>query len=398
MNPEETLLKEADRCVKCGICLPHCPTYTLTRDEGDSPRGRISLIQGIAGGHLDSAQANRHLDRCLSCLACQAACPSGVDYSQLIDGIRARRHKSRGERLAHHLITHLPYRSWSRLGLWLYRHTGIRPLLRTLGGRRFRRLDGLLPEHARVGSWRSSYPATTSRQGRVGLFTGCAGRISDRRALDAAIAVLTRLGFAVVVPDDQGCCGAMHQHTGEPQTAETMATINHKAFADKELDAVLYLASGCGTQLTELPLPAPVYEISQFLNRCHWPDDMRLNPVDGAVGLHSPCTLRHQLKLADEPEKLLLRIPGIRLIRLDQIQCCGAAGSYLLEQPEMSDALGARAIQQLPGQELQFLATSNSGCALQLARGLRQAGRKIRTVHPVELVEISLRERGSDQA
>lgn len=390
MNQNETLLEEADRCVKCGICLPHCPTYNLTQDEGDSPRGRISLIQGIAGGVLDSKRASRHLDRCLGCLACQAVCPSGVNYSQLIDGIRAARHQSRQQRLMHHLITHLPYQGWGRIGLWLYRHSGVRPLLRTLGGGRARRLDNLLPDRARVGKWRQTYSPPTPGQGRVGLFTGCAGRISDRPALDAAVAVLTRLGYEVAIPRDQGCCGAMHQHSGDPATAETMARINHQAFDDKNLDALIYLASGCGTQLIKQPLAIPVYEISQFLNRCHWPEDSALNPMNCTVGLHSPCTLKHQLKLAHEPEKLLLRIPGIRLIRLDQIECCGAAGSYLLEQPEMADALGARAIRQVPLQELRFLATSNSGCALQMASEIRKAGHPIRTVHPIELIHNSL--------
>lgn len=397
MNPNETLLKEADRCVKCGICLPHCPTYNLTRDEGDSPRGRISLIQGIASGAVDSPRASRHLDRCLGCLACQAACPSGVDYSQLIDGFRATRRIKRRERLAHYLVTHLPYQSWSGIGLWLYRHSGLRPLLRLLGGGRLRRLDHLLPERARVGKWQQRYSPTTPRQGRVGLFTGCAGRIIDQPALDAAIAVLTRLGYEVVIPDDQGCCGAMHQHAGDPATALAMAGINQQAFDNKDLDALVYLASGCGTQLARQPFDPPVYEISQFLNRCHWPAESILNPMDCTVGLHTPCTLKHQLKLADEPERLLGRIPGLRLLRLERIECCGAAGSYLLEQPEMADALGARAIQQVPLAELQFLATSNSGCALQLASEISKTGHPVKTVHPVELINTSLNREGRDR-
>lgn len=390
MNLNEKLLKEADRCVKCGICLPHCPTYNMTRDEGDSPRGRISLIQGIASGALDSSQAYRHLDRCLGCLACQAACPSGVDYSQLIDGIRTTRQKSRKQRITHHLITHLPYRNWGRMAFWLYRHSGIRPLLRTLGGERFRRLDDLLPDQASPGKWKQHYPAGKPGQGRVGLFTGCAGRISDRPALDAAIAVLTRLGYEVIIPGNQDCCGAMHQHSGDPVTADAMALNNQQAFGDKGLDALIYLASGCGSQLIKQPFPIPVLEISQFLNRCHWPNDAVLHPMDCTVGLHAPCTLKHQLKLADEPENLLLRIPGIRLTCLDRIECCGAAGSYLLEQPMMADALGEQAIQQVPLQELQFLATSNSGCALQLASKIRKSGHAIRTVHPIELINTSL--------
>lgn len=390
VNLNDALLKEADRCVKCGICLPHCPTYTLTQDEGDSPRGRIALIQGIASGALDSPQASRHLDRCLGCLACQAACPSGVDYSSLIDGFRATRHQTGKQRLIHYLVTRLPYQRWSGSVLGLYLHSGLRPLLKRLGGKQIGRLDALLPEQARLGKWRQHYPSTGLTQGRVGLFTGCAGRVSDRLALDAAIAVLNRLGYEVVIPRNQGCCGAMHQHAGDPTTAERMSGINQRAFDDQELEAVIYLASGCGAQLTGQPFAAPVFEISQFLNQCHWPETAALNSLNCAVGLHSPCTLKYPLKLAEEPAKLLQRIPGLRLIRLDQIDCCGAAGSYLLEQPAMADTLGTRAIQQIPLQQIAFLATSNSGCALQLARQLRNSDRHIQTVHPVELVNQSL--------
>ncbi|AKH22280.1 hypothetical protein AAY24_13865 [Sedimenticola thiotaurini] len=390
MNHNDALLKEADRCVKCGICLPHCPTYKLTQDEGDSPRGRISLIQGIASGALDSQRAHRHLDRCLGCLACQSACPSGVDYSRLIDGYRATRSQTRRQRIIHSLITRLPYQGWSRIGLWLYTHTGLRQLLRPLIGKKMRRLDDLLPNRARLGSWRPRYPTSSPKQGRVGLFTGCAGRISDRPALDAAIAVLTRLGYEVVVPENQGCCGAMHQHGGDPTSAERMSNVNQRAFDNQGLDAIIYLASGCGAQLTRHPFAAPLYEISQFLNRCHWPTECQLNAMDCTVGLHSPCTLKYPLELTNEPEQLLRRIPDLRLVCLDQIDCCGAAGSYLLEQPAMSDALGSRAIRQVALQQLQFLATSNSGCALQLAREVRQSPQTIRTVHPVELINQSL--------
>jgi len=386
----DALLKEADRCVKCGICLPHCPTYKLTQDEGDSPRGRIALIQGIASGALDSPQASRHLDRCLGCLACQAACPSGVDYSRLIDGFRASRHQTGKQRLIHYLVTRLPYQRWSGSILGLYLHSGLRPILKRLGGKQIGRLDALLPEQARLGRWRQRYAATTPTQGRVGLFTGCAGRVSDRLALDAAIAVLNRLGYEVVIPGNQGCCGAMQQHSGDPATAGHMASINQQAFDEQELEAVIYLASGCGTQLSRQHFAAPVFEISQFLNQCHWPEEATLNSLDCDVGLHSPCTLKYPLKLAEEPAKLLQRIPGLRLLSLDQIDCCGAAGSYLLEQPAMADALGSRAIQQIPLQQIQFLATSNSGCALQLARELRNTGQDIQTVHPVELINQSL--------
>lgn len=260
------------------------------------------------------------------------------------------------------------------------------------------RLDALLPEQARVGNWKRRYAPIGEKQGRVGLFTGCVGRISDQQALDAAIAVLTSLGYEVIVPGDQGCCGALQQHSGNPKAARSMGDINHKAFAGQGLDVILYLASGCGAQLATQTMEVPALEVSQFLNRCHWPESVQLHPLASSVGLHSPCTLKHQLKLADEPAKLLLRIPDIRLTRLDHITCCGAAGSYLLEQPEMSDTLAAQATRRILEQNLHYLATSNSGCALQIAKGIRNTDRPIRVVHPIQLIYFSLNGRGDQNS
>jgi len=384
------LIHEADRCVKCGICLPVCPTYQLTQDEGDSPRGRISLIQALANGHLTSADTQYHLDRCLNCLACQSACPSGVQYGELIDGARATGKTGWKKRFTLKLISRQPYRRSSRAGLWLYRSSGLRALFRLIGGKRYQRLDNLIPENAKVGSWANLYPPTTTPQGRVGLFTGCVGRISDRTALDAAIKVLTRLGFEVAIPSDQGCCGALQQHAGESLEAQQMSEINIQAFKRAGLDAILFVASGCGAHLVKQSFDIPVLEITQFLNRCHWPAQIELKPLPHTVGLHTPCSLKHQLKLASEPERLLQRIPGIQLITLQQVDCCGAAGSYLLEQPAMADALRQNAIDKITPMNLQYLATSNSGCALHLAGGLREIVGKPQILQPIELIEMSL--------
>lgn len=385
------LLTEADRCVKCGLCLPVCPTYRLTLDEGDSPRGRIALIQAQVNGHLTSMDTQYHLDRCLGCLACQSACPSCVRYGELIDGARSLQQASWKRRLLLKLISRQPYHRSSAIGLRLYQFSGLRALLRLIGGNRYQRVDNLLPENARVGHWATLYPATTPSQGRVGLFTGCVGRMSDRTALDAAIKVLNRLGYAVVIPSDQGCCGALQQHAGESRAAQRMGDNNKRAFSRARVDAILFVASGCGAHLVRQSFDGPVLEITQFLNRCHWPDEIELKPLPCRVGLHTPCTLRHQLKLASEPERLLQRIPELRLVPLQQIDCCGAAGSYLLEQPAMADALRQNAIDQIIPMDLEFLATSNSGCALHLASGLCARVGKPRILQPIELIEMSLR-------
>ena len=384
------LLQEADRCVKCGICLPHCPTYKLTLDEGDSPRGRIALIQGIIEGRLESGRAEEHVARCLGCLACEAACPSQVRYGSLLDGYRATRPPPRSQRLVQYLISHLPYTSWAGIALWIYRFSGIRFLTRRLGGHRFRRIDNLMPPGARLQRWPvNNYPGSAP-QGRVALFTGCVGRITDQTALEAAIAVLTRLGYEVAIPLEQHCCGAMHQHAGSLDRAAALAEKNRHAFPASKYDALIYLASGCGAQLVKQQYEIPTLEISQFLNQCQWPAGTSLGTLEQTVAVHIPCTLKHQLKLDNHTHQLLQRIPGIKLQQLDEIDCCGAAGSYLLQQPAMADRLLQQAMELTLSMQPDIITTSNTGCALQLASGVRQGGHNIRVMHPVELVLESL--------
>lgn len=387
---DQQLLAEADRCVKCGLCLPHCPTYRLTRNEGDSPRGRIALIQALAGGLVSSPALQRHLDRCIGCRSCETACPSGVAYGQLIDAIRSRRKPSLNQ-LQQRLISGLPYLSGSAGLLRLYQYSGLQQLARRVGGPRFRRLDDLMPRLTPAGAWRKLYPARGKRNGRVGLFTGCVGRIIDRRALTAAIELLNRCGIEVLVPPAQACCGALQQHNGNPRAARQLAARNRAAFEGQGLDAIIYLASGCGTQLRDYPqmgqpLQPPRYDICRYLSELAWPDHLQPAALPRRVLLHTPCSQRHAIREPDAAVHLLQRIPGIALQTLDNPGCCGAGGGYLLSQPEMADTLRQETLAETTRIRPDFLATSNTGCAMHLAAGLRQAGSKVQVLHPVELL------------
>ena len=388
---DRQLLAEADRCVKCGLCLPHCPTYRLTRDEGDSPRGRIALIQALLGGALDSPALQRHLDRCIGCRSCESACPSGVRYGLLIDSARSRGPRSGRDRLINGLVARLPYHPGSGRLLRFYQHSGLQRLARLGGGSRFRRLDDLLPELAAAEPWREVYPAQGARTGRVGLFTGCIGRIADRQALDAAIHLLTRLGLEVQVPADQACCGALQQHNGDPGAAAALAARNRAAFGGRGLDAVIYLASGCGTQLHDYPqlggaLAPPLFDVSRFLCDRPWPPGLEPAAFEGRVLLHTPCSQRHAIGQPDAALALLQRIPGIDLRTFAEPSCCGAGGAYLLSQPEMADRLRQQTLDAIAATAPDILATSNTGCAMHLAAGLRQAGSPVQVLHPVELL------------
>lgn len=383
------ILREADRCVKCGLCLPHCPTYRLSRDEGDSPRGRIALIQALASGQVGGTALGKHLERCLGCLACQSACPSGVKYGFLIDAAKTLT-PTRG-RLVRRAISWLPYRSWSAPLLRFFGGSGLRRLSRTIGGRRFRRLEQLMPPAGHLpGGWKRLYPAGTGSRGRVGLFTGCVGRLADHEALSSAIRVLNRLGLDVVVPENQGCCGALHLHNGDEARSESLAEQNLKAFNREEIDALLFLASGCGAHLAGMPFHAPVLEISRYLDDMEWPPDVALGSLEISVALHTPCSLRHHLKMPWAPENLLKRIPGVKLLKPVNPDCCGAAGSFLLQQPEIADSLRDASVSEIERMGVEYLATGNTGCAMHLASGLRESGADIKTVYPVQLIEMSM--------
>ncbi len=392
MDIKDRIGLEADRCVKCGICLPHCPTYKLYRNEGESPRGRIALIQALTTGAVQSQKAEQHLSHCLTCLACEKACPSSVKYGELIDLYREQRAVKQKQKppLRLNLLSRLPNHKASYPLYWAYQHLGIRPLARMLMGRRFRRLDNLLPPSAGPARLTSKV-TTTKTKLRVGLFTGCVARITDRKPLQATIKVLNRLGVDVILPNKQSCCGALHYHNGHPKTAEQLADTNSNAFNGLELDAIVYIASGCGAQLVENPaFEMPVLEICQFLNQLDWPQNPTLAPYSGDVVLHTPCTLKNHLRLEHETDKLLDKIPDLQLKKLPHTECCGAAGNLIIEQPELSDKLREPALQALTKAPPTLLLTSNSGCAMHLRAGISMMQIQTETAHPIELIERQL--------
>lgn len=400
MNQEQ-ILAEADRCVKCGYCLPHCPTYALNADEGESPRGRIALIQALIQGTVDTPRLHQHLDSCLVCRACEAACPSEVHYGQLISAVRAIQKISNGtpgamHRLGLSLLTRAPYKRTLANLAGSYQRLGFASLASRLGGAATHRLHGLMPAGLKAQAWNEVYPATAPTVGRVGLFTGCIGRITDRPALLAGIRILNRLGYEVVVPSNQRCCGAMHLHEGDLAEAESLARQNQDAFSDHQLDAILGVATGCSSRLMEYekedtPLAAPVMDISSFL--CNTPGigELELRPLHKRVAIHTPCSMKNLQKDRSAPHRLLKQIPEIDLFELQENGlCCGAAGLYLLTNPQGADALREDKINGLQQGRAEILITSSTGCALHMAAGIRETGMEVEVLHPVELLSRQL--------
>lgn len=391
----------ADLCVKCGLCLPHCPTYRLTQDEAESPRGRIALMQGLATGVLEPTPALQdHIEGCLTCRSCETVCPAKVPYGELLDQGRGLLHeqgKSWPSRWwLQWLIKHGP-RQWIQRSLrWLQQLGVLRALSLLLPGQtQARRLLRYLPPLAAPTSWNSHYPAQGDKRGSVSLFTGCIGEMMQPQVLRDSITVLNALGFDVEVPPDQACCGALNLHAGRTEAAARLAQRNQAAFTGRTL---VGCDSGCLTTLREYGQFASnragkmlsVHDICAFVDR-HWHDGMTVAPLSARVALHIPCTQRNGLKDPMSSQRLLRRIPGLDLILLNPAGgCCGAAGDYFLSHPDTSDQLVQPLCQQINAANVDAVLSSNVGCALHV-RAHCEGGGKADVMHPISLLVRQLR-------
>jgi len=389
------LLNEADRCVKCGLCLPHCPTYLKLTDEADSPRGRIALIQAWAAGELEpSAGLARHLDRCLGCRACERVCPSGVRFGRLLDGARAglrQDPKGQGRGLPRWLLGCLSDRGCLRRlarPLPLLRASGLLALGKRLTGGRLRRLlmlaELLPPRPTRSGL----YPARQPTGRRLQLFIGCISSQADRPAIQASLELLQGLGYAVDIPAGQVCCGALYRHNGLPEEADELCERNRQLTRRRPAAALITLASACQLELTEQQASSlPVHDIIDFLLELAQQGRFELAPLNARVAIHTPCTAG-----GDRSARLLRLIPGVEPFELpDNAICCGAAGSYLLSQPTLSRALGRDKRALIEAARPNILVTGNTGCALQLRLQIAAAGLAVELLHPVELFQRQFR-------
>ena len=414
-----------NQCVHCGLCLAYCPTFSILGTEMDSPRGRIFLIKSMAEGRIgltDSAAA--HLDLCLGCRACETVCPSGVPYGQLIEAARADIERQRPggplRRLFRWvnfsvLLPHPRLLSLAAAGLRFYQVSGLQRLVRASGVLR------LLP--GPLASWEPLLPAIPAAADRaplpevtpadgvkratVGLLTGCVQQVAFGPQNRATARVLARNGVEVIAPRTQTCCGALHAHGGEHDTALELARKTIIAFESAGVEQVVVNTSGCGahmkaygTLLADDPKWAErarrfagrVSDISEFLAR----EPLRgpLRPLARTVTYHDPCHVAHGQKIRKEPRALLHQIPGLTVKELHEADwCCGSAGTYNLTQPEMAGQLQRRKIENIRATGAEAVITANPGCIIQIQQGLAGGARPIRVLHIVELLDEAYRDR-----
>jgi glycolate oxidase iron-sulfur subunit len=409
-------------CVHCGLCTAACPTYVELGDENDSPRGRIYLMRGVAEGRIPlTSQVRGHLELCLDCRACETACPSGVQYGRLIEPFRvdmqSQTDSTGGDDWFHRhiLLGMFPYADRMRRALVparIAQRFRLDRIARGLGlfrllPRQLRQLVEMLPP---LGDSEAPLPevlpAMGKRRARVALFTGCVGDAIFRPTHWATAGVLAQNGCEVVVPRDQGCCGAIHFHAGSSEPARWMANKNLSALDVRDVDAIIVNVAGCGAMLKDYPhhwhdeyqshreaFARKVKDVHEFL------DELGLRPPQGRLDVtatyHDACHLNHAQRIREQPRNLLRQIPGLRLVELPETDlCCGAAGTYNLTQPEMAGRLGRRKLQNILSTGANVVACANAGCTLQIAREARDAGEALRVVHPMDLLDLSYKGKG----
>jgi len=363
-------LREADHCVKCGLCLPHCPTYRLYRNENESPRGRIALTEGLLSGRLAADKALRsHIDHCLLCRNCEVHCPSGVRLTPIIDA--ARNLGGGGAGLAG-LIDSPLFPPARRLAAALH-------LPGALG-----RLARALPRTKPTPRFGLHSPRTQPR-GRISLLLGCVTREQQPGALDAAVTMLNALAYAVDIPRGQVCCGALAAHQGDAETASRQVRENREVF--EKSDTVVSVASACALQLHEAMPERPSMDIVTFLARELPQSGLRFERPAGAIALHVPCSLHNGLRETDSLWRLLELLPGQRIELIGEPgDCCGAGGAHLLRQRPQAETLRAPLIDRLRELQPRYLLSTNVGCALHLAEGCLAEGLDTEVLHPVELL------------
>jgi glycolate oxidase iron-sulfur subunit len=401
----EGMAKAVETCVHCGFCLPTCPTYQVLGEEMDSPRGRIVLMKSVLEGSVQVGEAIPYIDRCLGCLACTTACPSGVEYAELVLPFRAFARSqvsySYMEKARHALVNAtLPNPKRFHTAATLGRLA--RPFHRLLP-ESLRGMIELLPEkRLKSEPLPELVPAQGEKRGRVALLVGCVQQALAPEINQATLRVLALNGVEVLIPPGQGCCGAILTHTGEVKAARDLARRNFNAFPS-DVDVILTNAAGCGSGMKEYPslfagqedgsqvrgFAQKVRDVSEYLMELGLLPPPPL-PQPMRVAYHDACHLAHAQHISDAPRQLLASIPNLTLVEIaDGSICCGSAGTYNLEQPDIARELGRRKAENILASSAEAVVMGNIGCMVQIRNHLSSLGKLLPVFHTMELLDLA---------
>ncbi len=404
------MARAVESCVHCGFCLPTCPTYVTLGEEMDSPRGRIVLMKSALEGEIELEDTLPYVDRCLGCMACVTACPSGVEYGELLNPYRAltdkKRARSTSSRVTRRIVREtLPYPSRFRLaagaGAWAapfrrFLPSSFAAMLELLPGDLPTNSDPLPPIH----------PAEGERRLRVAMVAGCVQQVLAPEINWATLRVLAKNGVEVVVPEGQGCCGSIMMHTGEDEAARALGRRLIRAMP-KDVDAILTNAAGCGSGMKEYGLlfkatpeedearafSAKVRDVSELLAELDVEPPPLPNPVK--LAYHDACHLAHAQRLVNPPRRLLRAIPNLTLLEIPESElCCGSAGTYNIEQPELAHAIGERKAKNIIGTGADAVAAGNIGCMVQIRSHLARLEKPVPVWHSIEILDRAYRGEG----
>ncbi len=413
-----------DACVHCGFCLPACPTYVNLHDENDSPRGRLLLMRRLLDGELppDDPDVGAHMDRCLGCRACETACPSGVPYGELLEATRATLREARPTPFVARVVLGVFRRqsllTVALLGARLLRATGLpRLLARVLPPRMafpFAMLASTAPVRLPKGHGVVTLTPALKADAAVTMLEGCVMQGLFAHTNHATARTLRATGHTVAFTRGQVCCGALHAHAGDLDSARALARRNIAAFERTPHALIAVNSAGCGAMLKEYghllhddtdwharaqAVSARVRDVSELLAGRLAPATRSTEPSPAPrlrVAYDPPCHLMHAQRITREPVAVLAALPGVELVPLmDADQCCGSAGIYNLVEPDTSDAVLEPKLRNIADARVELLVSGNPGCLMQLGAGLLQSGSVTRAVHPVELLDAAL-QRGAD--
>lgn len=419
---DRPLYQDYGRCVHCGLCLNHCPTYRLWGREADSPRGRLRQIALVDEGRLALGdEFVTHIDRCLDCRACETACPSGVEYGKLVELARAQIERNYKRPLGARIVRDIVYRrllphpariAFAARLMRIYQRSGLEALARGMGVLRWMGLERRAQLLPRIDSQfffselGKTFPARGERRARVAFFGGCVAQVTFAELNRATIRVLQANGCEVVVPGGQVCCGALAAHAGVRDVARGLAQTNFAKFRASEFDAILTNAAGCGSTLKEYPHLFPagdpthasaaefsgkVRDVTEFLAQLGVTAALR--PLPLRVTYQDSCHLLHGQKVREAPCTLIRAIPGVELVEMPHAdQCCGSAGVYNVTQTKTSMELLDQKMAWARETQTQAIVTANPGCMIQLRAGaaIHRTGQEV--LHVIELLDRAIQQ------